>query len=139
MKQGTQSSPQCPHVPREFARSNGFVQRQNLMARLRGSSKQPQQKKGAPIASFSDWSGGYSVSFDITQFRANTGYSLELDRVDALVWALTELLVEPMSNYGVFELRRQRAEALQRAKQPPPPPPPVYAIGLCRTATSASA
>jgi len=32
------------------------------------------------------------------------------DRVDALVWALTDLLVEPMSNQGIFELYRQLAQ-----------------------------
>jgi hypothetical protein len=59
--------------------------------------------------------------------RASAGYSP--DRVDALVWALTDLLVEPMPSAGIFEYYRERAEALQRAKQPAPPPPPVYAIG----------
>jgi predicted phage terminase large subunit-like protein len=65
----------------------------------------------------------FTADFD----RARAGYSP--DRVDALVWALTELLVEPMPSYGIFEVTRQRAEELQRARQPPPPPPPVYAIG----------
>jgi len=32
------------------------------------------------------------------------------DRVDALVWALTDLLLEPMSNQGIFELYRQLAQ-----------------------------
>jgi phage terminase large subunit-like protein len=32
------------------------------------------------------------------------------DRVDALVWALTDLLLEPMSNQGIYELYRQLAE-----------------------------
>ena len=32
------------------------------------------------------------------------------DRVDALVWALTNLLLEPMSNQGIFDLYRQLAE-----------------------------
>ena len=37
----------------------------------------------------------------------STGYSP--DRVDALVWALTDLLIEPMSNQGIFDLYRQLA------------------------------
>ena len=32
------------------------------------------------------------------------------DRVDALVWALTDLLLEPMSNQGIFDLYRQLAQ-----------------------------
>src|SRR6185503_18056001 len=42
--------------------------------------------------------------------RARAGCSP--DRLDALVWGLTELLVEPMPNYGIFEYTRQRAEAI---------------------------
>jgi phage terminase large subunit-like protein len=40
------------------------------------------------------------------------GYSP--DRLDALVWAATELLVTPMSNFGLFEYYRQEAEALRK-------------------------
>jgi len=29
------------------------------------------------------------------------------DRADALVWALTDLLIEPMSNQGIYDLYRQ--------------------------------
>ena len=58
--------------------------------------------------------------------RARAGYSP--DRLDALVWGLTELLVEPMPNYGIFEYTRQRAEALQ-GQNHSTPPAPVYAIG----------
>jgi phage terminase large subunit-like protein len=39
--------------------------------------------------------------------RQAAGYSP--DRLDALVWAATELLVERMKNYGFFELMRRRA------------------------------
>ena len=45
----------------------------------------------------------------------------------ALVWALTDLLVEPMPSEGHFEYMRQRVAALK--KPPPEPPKPVYAIG----------
>jgi phage terminase large subunit-like protein len=31
------------------------------------------------------------------------------DRVDALVWALTDLMIEPMSNQGIYDLYRQLA------------------------------
>ena len=49
------------------------------------------------------------------------------DRVDALVWAMSDLLVEPMPSEGHFEYMRQRAAALK--KPPPEPPQPVYAPG----------
>jgi hypothetical protein len=49
------------------------------------------------------------------------------ERLDALVWGLTELLVEPMPHWGIFEYTRQRAEAIRG--QNPSPPEPVYAIG----------
>ena len=39
--------------------------------------------------------------------RAAAGYSP--DRVDALVWALTELLVEPRAGEGIFETYRRLA------------------------------
>ena len=41
----------------------------------------------------------------------STGYSP--DRVDALVWALTDLLIEPMSNRGIFDLYRQLAAEIR--------------------------
>jgi predicted phage terminase large subunit-like protein len=46
--------------------------------------------------------------------REAAGYSP--DRLDAMVWAATELLVEPMASYGIFELYRRQAEALATAK-----------------------
>ena len=55
----------------------------------------------------------FTTDFD----RKAAGYSP--DRLDSMVFALTELLVEPMKGWGIFELTRQRAEAL---KKPPPPP-----------------
>jgi phage terminase large subunit-like protein len=47
----------------------------------------------------------FSAEFD----RDIAGYSP--DRVDALVWALTELFLKPMPGSGIFELLRQQAEA----------------------------
>jgi len=64
---------------------------------------------------------GFAADFD----RASAGFSP--DRVDALVWALTDLLVEPMPSEGHFEYMRQRAAALK--KPLPEPPKPVYAVG----------
>ena len=50
------------------------------------------------------------------------------DRLDALVWGLTELLVEPMPSYGIFEVTRQRAMEL-RSPPPPPMPKKEWAVG----------
>lgn len=46
---------------------------------------------------------GFSGDFD----RAKAGYSP--DRVDALVWALSELLVTPLAGEGIFEVYRRLA------------------------------
>ena len=63
----------------------------------------------------------FTTDFD----RARAGYSP--DRLDALVWGLTGLLVEPMPQRGIFEYTRQRAEAI---RGPDPSPPQLeYAIG----------
>jgi phage terminase large subunit-like protein len=45
----------------------------------------------------------FTTDFD----RTAAGYSP--DRVDALVWAFTNLLVEEMKGYGIFEVTRRRA------------------------------
>ena len=58
--------------------------------------------------------------------RAAAGYSP--DRVDALVWAFSELLVEPMNNEGIFELARRNAEAAAQRRKPQPTQP-VHAPG----------
>jgi phage terminase large subunit-like protein len=57
--------------------------------------------------------------------RQAAGYSP--DRLDALVWAATELLVEQMKGWGMFELCRQRAAAIEAEKAGLPPPPPTPA------------
>jgi len=46
--------------------------------------------------------------------REAAGYSP--DRLDALVWAVTELLVKPMSSFGVFEFYRQKAAEIKAAQ-----------------------
>jgi hypothetical protein len=50
--------------------------------------------------------------------RAAAGYSP--DRVDALVWAFSELLVEPMNGEGLLEFYRQHAEAAAQRSKPQP-------------------
>ena len=50
--------------------------------------------------------------------RAAAGYSP--DRVDALVWAFTELLVERMPGEGIYELYRQQAKAAVQPSKPQP-------------------
>jgi predicted phage terminase large subunit-like protein len=50
------------------------------------------------------------TSFTSDLDRAAAGYSP--DRVDALVWAFSELLVEPMKGGNIFELYRREAGAL---------------------------
>jgi predicted phage terminase large subunit-like protein len=57
-----------------------------------------------------DQMSGFTSDFD----RQRAGFSP--DRVDALVWALTELLVTPMKGWGMFELMRQRYEAMKATK-----------------------
>jgi Terminase RNaseH-like domain len=58
--------------------------------------------------------------------RAAAGYSP--DRVDALVWAFSELLVEPMKSAGIYELYRRNAEAAEQ-RDKPQPTKTVYARG----------
>jgi hypothetical protein len=69
---------------------------------------------------------GFTTDFD----RQRAGYSP--DRVDALVWALTDLLVEPMSNEGIFEYYRREAAALalrNKSDNPTGRPEMTYAPG----------
>ena len=49
---------------------------------------------------------------------AAAGYSP--DRVDALVWAFSELLVEPMPGEGLYEFYRQQAKAAAQPSNPQP-------------------
>jgi len=65
----------------------------------------------------------FTTDFD----RARAGYSP--DRVDALVWALTELLVEPMKNHAFYEVTRQRIEEMRQQNSKAEPPKTVYARG----------
>jgi hypothetical protein len=38
------------------------------------------------------------------------------DRADALVWAFTELLVEEIASWGIYETTRRKAEAVIKAQ-----------------------
>ena len=38
------------------------------------------------------------------------------DRADALVWAFTELLVEEIASWGIYETTRRKAEALVKER-----------------------
>ena len=58
------------------------------------------------------------TSFTSDIDRAAAGYSP--DRVDALVWAFSELLVEPMKGEGIYELYRRGAEAAAQRSKPQP-------------------
>jgi hypothetical protein len=42
------------------------------------------------------------------------------DRVDALVWAFSELLVKPMNGEGIYEWYRPGAEAAAQRSKPQP-------------------
>jgi phage terminase large subunit-like protein len=75
------------------------------------------------FARLEDQMCGFTSDFD----RKTAGFSP--DRVDALVWAFTDLLVEPMSNSGIYELYRKRAakaaaEKAERERKPTSPPQP---------------
>ena len=39
------------------------------------------------------------------------------DRADALVWAFTELLVEEISSWGIYETTRRKAEAVLKDRE----------------------
>jgi hypothetical protein len=52
----------------------------------------------------------FTTDFD----RAAAGFSP--DRCDALVWAFSELMVEPMAGQGFYDLAREHAEALEIKK-----------------------
>jgi hypothetical protein len=64
------------------------------------------------------------------RFRPRCGRVL--DRCDALVWAFSELLVEPMAGQGFYDLAREHAEALEARKAQVEEAArivPVYAVG----------
>jgi phage terminase large subunit-like protein len=58
--------------------------------------------------SLEDQMCAFAPDFD----RKSAGFSP--DRVDGLVWAFADLLVDQMPSEGIYELYRQQAEALKR-------------------------
>ena len=70
----------------------------------------------------------FTSAFD----RARAGFSP--GRVDALVWALTDLILQPMIGFGFYELTRRRALGLpvgksESAARPKPAEEPYFAPG----------
>jgi phage terminase large subunit-like protein len=59
---------------------------------------------------------GQTTNFTSDIDRAAAGYSP--DRVDALVWAFSELLVEPMKGEGIYELYHKQAKAAAQPSKP---------------------
>lgn len=69
------------------------------------------------------------------------------DRMDALVWALTELMVEPLPGQGYIDLYKQRADEARARKAGAPdaapgepqlgaPPSPVAKAKFCVVTTN---
>jgi predicted phage terminase large subunit-like protein len=95
-----------------------------------------EQKRIYHVGAFTeleDQMAGFVSNFD----RKAAGYSP--DRVDALVWGFTDLLIEPMKSFGIFELYRQQsaglrtgAAATNRADEPAPEPQPGNTEWLAR-------
>jgi phage terminase large subunit-like protein len=63
-----------------------------------------------PFPVLEDQMCGFTADFD----RKSAGYSP--DRVDALVWALSELIVEPMPFEGLLQYYREQTAAAQQEK-----------------------
>ena len=79
-----------------------------------------EEGRGHHVGSFAkleDQMAEFTIDFD----RVALGYSP--DRVDALVWAFTDLLVAPMKGEGIYELYRQQEARMEAAKVKPPPTP----------------
>lgn len=55
----------------------------------------------------------FTSNFD----RSRAGFSP--GRVDALVWALSDLMIEPMAGWGIYEYTRQKALGLQTGRREP--------------------
>jgi predicted phage terminase large subunit-like protein len=58
----------------------------------------------------------FTLEAHATSKSRSAGYSP--DRVDALVWALTDLLVEPMPGEGIYEVYRQLSDQLTDTGRP---------------------
>jgi predicted phage terminase large subunit-like protein len=62
------------------------------------------------FAELEDQMSAFTTDFD----RQRAGFSP--DRVDALVWALSDLMVKPMRGWGAFEWARREAAAIEAKK-----------------------
>jgi hypothetical protein len=71
---------------------------------------------------FEDQMCAFAPDFD----RSSAGFSP--DRVDGLVWAFADLLVEQMSNEGFYFWAKEKAAASLQPKRASRPEP-IYAIG----------
>src|SRR5262245_43879151 len=104
-----------PNVPFTAVRaSRGKVTRAEPVAALY------EQSRVHHVGTFPDLEDqmcGFTTDFD----RQTAGYSP--DRVDALVWALSDLLVEPMSNEGIYEFYRRAAAERAAARMSKPSRP----------------
>src|ERR1700752_2622089 len=79
------------------------------------------------FATLEDQMCAFTTDFD----RAAAGFSP--DRCDALVWAFSELMVEPMAGQGFYHFAREHAEALEARKAQVAEAArigPVYAVGI---------
>jgi predicted phage terminase large subunit-like protein len=85
-----------------------------------------QQGRVHHIGTFPQLEDHQMTNFTSDIDRAAAGYSP--DRVDALVWAFSKLLVEPMKGGNIFELARRYAEAAEQ-RDKPQPTQTTWAIG----------
>jgi phage terminase large subunit-like protein len=91
-----------PNVPFTAVRaSRGKVVRAEPIAAL---YEQGRMHHVGAFPQLEDQMANFTTDFD----RAAAGYSP--DRVDSLVWGCTELLVEPMKSFGIYEVMRRRAQ-----------------------------
>ena len=89
----------------------------------RNPRRAPNLSRGRAHADRSTFPSRLQLEDQMTNFtsdidRAAARYSP--DRVDAVVWAVSELLVEPMNGKGIFELYRRDAEAAAQRSKPQP-------------------
>ena len=103
----TEASGRCWFSQATFAGAHGKVVCAQPVAALYEQSRI--HHVGA-FPALEDQMCAFTTDFD----RAAAGFSP--DRCDALVWAFSELMVEPMASWGVYEATRRQAETLVKAK-----------------------
>ena len=110
----------------EFCSESELIASRGKVTRAEPAAQIYEEGRAHHIGSFAkleDQMAEFTIDFD----RKASGYSP--DRVDALVWAFTELLVEPIAGEGIYELYRQLAAKnatakAQREQKPAPMPQP---------------